>query len=67
MNDALDISVSIARNCPRGGRPPKDDRLMLEAMICRIRIGCPWRDLPGYFGSWRSVYTRWRRWNRSGI
>lgn len=40
---------------------------MLEAMIFRIRIGCPWRDLPGFFGPWKSVYTRWRRWNLSGI
>jgi transposase len=40
---------------------------MLEAMIYRIRVGCPWRDLPDYFGSWSSVYTRWRRWNRAGL
>lgn len=40
---------------------------MVEAMIYRIRIDCPWHDLPGYFGPWRSVYTRWRRWNLSGV
>jgi transposase len=40
---------------------------MPEAMLCRIRIGGPWRDLPGNLGPWRSVYTRWTRWNRSGL
>ena len=40
---------------------------MLEAMIYRIRVGCPWRDLPDHFGRWKSVYTRWRRWNLSGL
>lgn len=40
---------------------------MLEAMIYRVRTGCPWRDLPSEFGPWSSVYTRWRRWNLSGL
>ncbi len=40
---------------------------MLEAMIYRVRLGCPWRDLPGHFGPWSSVYTRWRRWNLKGL
>ena len=40
---------------------------MLEAMIYRLRTGCPWRDLPSEFGPWSSVYTRWRRWNLSGL
>ena len=36
-------------------------------MLYRIRVGCPWRDLPHYFGAWASVYTRWWRWNRTGL
>jgi transposase len=40
---------------------------MVEAMVFRLRAGCPWRDLPEPFGAWSSVYTRWRRWNRSGL
>ncbi|MCW5556370.1 MAG: IS5 family transposase [Verrucomicrobiae bacterium] len=49
------------------GRPPKEDRLMLEAMLFVLRVACPWRDLPDYFGPWSSVYTRWRRWNLNGV
>ena len=50
-----------------GGRPSKDDRIMVEAMVYRLRAGCPWRDLPERFGAWSSVYTRWSRWNKSGL
>lgn len=40
---------------------------MIEAMLYVLRTGCPWRDAPGYFGPWSSVYTRWRRWCRAGV
>jgi transposase len=40
---------------------------MFEAMIYILRTGVPWRDLPGVFGPWNSVYTRWRRWCQSGL
>ena len=40
---------------------------MIEAMLHRLRAGCPWRDLPSGFGPWSSVYTRWSRWNHSGL
>jgi hypothetical protein len=29
--------------------------------------GCAWRDLPGCYGPWKSVYTRWRRWCALGL
>jgi transposase len=40
---------------------------MVEAMIYVLRTGCPWRDLPLFFGSWSSVYTRWSRWAQTGV
>lgn len=40
---------------------------MIEAMVYVLRTGCPWRDLPDFYGSWSSVDTRWRRWCRSGL
>jgi transposase len=49
------------------GRPPKDNRLMVEAMIWFLRTGSPWRDLPVDFGPWQSVRTRLRRWSEAGI
>jgi len=33
-------------------------RLTVEGMLYRIRIGCPWRDLPDAFGPWSKAYKR---------
>lgn len=38
-------------------------RLMVEAMLYRVRVGCPWRDLPAEFGCWNSVYQQFNRWS----
>ena len=35
---------------PRMGRPPKDHRLIVEAIVWLDRTGAPWRDLPSQFG-----------------
>jgi len=40
---------------------------MVTAIWYVLRTGCPWRDLPGEFGPWGSVYTRWRRWCACGL
>ena len=49
------------------GVTAKDNRLFLEAVLWRVRTGLPWRDLPGEFGRWNSVFQRFRRWLRAGI
>jgi transposase len=49
------------------GRPPADHRKMLEGILWILTTGSPWRDLPRSFGSWKTVYDRFRRWTRSGL
>ena len=49
------------------GRPPKDNRLMLNAMVWLARSGAAWRDLPERYGPWSSVYSRFRKWLDDGI
>ncbi len=49
------------------GATGKDNRLFLEAVLWRVRTGVPWRDLPGAFGKWNSVFQRFRRWARAGV
>ena len=52
---------------PQGGRPAKDNRVMLNGIIYWLNTGIPWEDLPERFGPWKSVYTRFRRWTNDGI
>lgn len=49
------------------GRPRADDRLLVDGILWRLATGVPWRDLPERFGSWKTVYSRFRRWQRAGV
>ena len=49
------------------GRPGKDNRMMLNAIVWIARSGAPWRDLPERYGPWESVYGRFRKWIEEGI
>ncbi|TCB70988.1 IS5 family transposase [Acinetobacter sp. ANC 4216] len=39
-------------------------RLFFEAILYRIRTGCPWRDLPEYFGNSNSIFKKFSRWSK---
>lgn len=49
------------------GVTAKDNRLFLEAVLWKVRVGGPWRDLPAGFGEWNSVFRRFRRWAQRGV
>lgn len=51
---------------PRGGRPIGDVRNFLNAVHWMLRTGSPWRALPEKYGSWKTVYSRFRRWQKRG-
>ena len=38
-------------------------RMIVEAMLYRMRVGCPWRDLPADFGCWNAIYQQFNRWS----
>ena len=44
-----------------------DNRMFVEAVLWIARTGSPWRDLPGVFGKWNSVFVRFNRWSEGGI
>lgn len=52
---------------PSGGRPPRDHRRNLDAILWIARTGAPWRDLPAELGNWDSVFRQFRRWTGSGL
>ena len=41
-------------------------RMVIDGIMFRTRAGCPWRDLPGEYGNWKTVYNRHRGWSLDG-
>ena len=68
-DDQWNIIAPMMPNEPnsKGGRPRKDDRAMLNAMIWRDRSGARWRDIPVEYGPWHSVYSRFRKWTKADL
>ncbi|MCS3940578.1 IS5 family transposase [Salinibacter ruber] len=48
------------------GRPYEDHRKVVNGIFWVLRSGAPWRDLPERYGSWKTVYDRFRRWAEDG-
>ncbi len=49
------------------GRPPKNRRMIVDAILWILRTGAPWRDLPeDEFGPWETVYGLFNTWNDDG-
>ena len=49
------------------GRPPEDNRNIINGILWRLRTGAPRRDVPEKYGNWNSIYRRFRRWSASGV
>ena len=51
----------------RWSRPAGDNRPFFEGMLWMARTGAQWRQLPGAYGKWNSVFRRYRRWTETGV
>ena len=49
----------------KGGRW-NDHHKTLNGMFWILNSGAKWRDLPGKYGKWQSVYDRFNRWSKDG-
>src|SRR6476646_12206608 len=52
---------------PETGRPARDHRTVVNAILWRLRTGAPWRDLPERYGPWQTAYSRFRRGQQAGV
>ena len=52
----------------RRGRPPKENRVVVEGILWVLKTGARWRDVPSDIGVSGSVcWKRMRRWDQQGI
>jgi transposase len=49
------------------GRPPQDNRNVINGILWRLRTGAPWRDVPEKYGHWNTIYRRFLRWSKNGV
>ena len=47
-------------------RPAANNRVFVNGVLWMARSGSAWRDLPERYGTWNTVYQRFRRWARAG-
>lgn len=54
---------------PVGAYGPYPYRLreQFEGVIWRFRTGSQWREMPGEFGAWQTVYDRFVQWRDGGV
>lgn len=57
----------VASYKPARGPVPKQIREMLDGILFVLCTGIPWRCLPEGFPPWRSVYARFRAYQKLGI
>lgn len=55
------------RKRPRGGRPPADERKVLEGILWILRSGARWCDLPVEFPSPSTCWRRLRDWEEQEV
>lgn len=51
----------------RFGPYPERLREQFEGVVWRFRTGSQWREMPGEFGPWSTVYDRFSQWRDAGI
>jgi transposase len=56
------------RPSPRGGQPPKDDRLCLTGILFVLKTGIGWEDFPQEMGCCgMTLWNRLNAWRKAGL
>ena len=48
------------------GRKRADDRQTLHGILCVLKAGCPWEDVPREYGSPTTCWRRFQAWTADG-
>ena len=52
---------------PKGGRPWRHPREVLNGVLWILRAGCAWFRLPGCYPGYQTCHRRWTKWCRENI
>ena len=65
-NQEWDCIADIFPAPAQTGRPPRDRRTIVDAILWIVRTGSPWRDLPEEYQPWGTVWDLFDKWNSDG-
>ena len=57
---------SLLPSIESGGPRWRKHRQVINAVLWKLRIGAPWRDLPERYGPWKTAHERLRIWTKDG-
>ena len=69
-NEQWELMVPLLpKTRPSGGRgrPPLDQRRILDGILWKLRSGLSWRELPPQYGSHEACFLYYNRWKHSGL
>ena len=66
-NDQWDCISHLFPAPATTGRPPRDRRTIVDAILWILRTSSPWRDLPEQYGPWGTVWDLFDKWNANGL
>ena len=49
------------------GRPRRDDRKILDAILWVMRTGAPWHDMPEKYPPYQTCHRRFQEWVHTGV
>ena len=61
------LQLLLPKPSPKGGRPAKEHRTVINGILWILRTGAPWRDLPNCYGAWETVSGRFYAWRKRGL
>jgi transposase len=65
-DEQWDLIADVFPPPAKTGRPPRDRREIVDAILWILRTGSPWRDLPEEYEPWSTVWDLFDTWNSNG-
>ena len=62
----LPLLPPLPKPSKEGGRPPVEERIIVAAVIQRLKTGCTWKSFGRHYKSGSTVHLRYERWIEAG-
>src|SRR3569623_354225 len=67
LSDAEWEAIQLHLPSGRRGARRVDVRRVISGSMHMLRSGGRWKDCPGVYGPYTTIYNRWNRWSRQGV